>query len=233
LVFAAEKEELPRALTLPVHSNHRRRKAESRMVTGPAAEALLTTMKSPAFVAYVEEVTGLVGLQTDDTNFWGGLHANGKGCFCSLHRDFEVHPVTNLWHRVNVLLYLNSDWREEYGGDLELWASDVKECGARIKPDAGTLVIFETHAGTLHGIPDPLSCPEDRMRLSLATYYYSEEPPPRLVHESRFRRARRPQDPWWVGVPDVFELARIVLDPVAEHVPPVRRGMNALRDRRS
>jgi Rps23 Pro-64 3,4-dihydroxylase Tpa1-like proline 4-hydroxylase len=190
-------------------------------------------MMSPAFVAFVEEATGLRNLESDDSNYWAGLHASGRGAFSSLHRDFAVHPVTRKWHRVNALLFLNSDWREEYGGDLELWSSDLVACGARIKPDAGTLVIFETNDATLHGIPDPIACPKGRMRLSLAVYYYSDEPWPESPHEFRFRRARRPQDPWWIGVPDLAEVASIVLDPLTGRIPVVRRFMNALRSRRS
>ena len=230
-VLAAEKEELPRALTLPVHHHHRQRKAESRCVDGPAARRLLAAMKSPGFVAYVEAVTGLSGLQTDDTNFWAGLHANGRAAFSSLHRDFPVHPVTKKWHRANALLFLNSDWRDAYGGDLEVWTPDAKTCGDRIKPDAGTLVIFETHTGTVHGI-DQVRCPPERMRLSLAAYFYSDEPPPGSLAEPRFRRPRRPQDPWWIAVPDVFELARIIVDPLSERVPAAARAVNALRARR-
>jgi hypothetical protein len=233
LILEAERQELPGALALPTHGTHRLRKAESATVNGPAAEALLSTMKSPPFMAFVEEVTGVRGLEPDDTNLWAGLHANVRGSFAAIHRDFILHAKTRKWHRVNALLFLNSDWRPEYRGDLELWTADSSECGARVKPDAGTLVIFETHSGTLHGIPDPIVCPENRARLSLAAYYYhSDEPPPGPLEEERFRRARRPQDPWWVGIPELPELARGVARPLGARFPALKRFVFDRRARR-
>jgi Rps23 Pro-64 3,4-dihydroxylase Tpa1-like proline 4-hydroxylase len=207
LVLAAEKEEIPRARTLETHKNHRMRKAESRTLVGPAAKQLLREMKSPAFIAYVEEVTGLRSLEPDPDNVLAGLHVSGQGSFQSVHTDFPRHPLKKTWHRANVLLYLNSSWQEDFGGDLELWPADMSACGARVKPTAGTVVIFETHAGTPHGIPDPIRCGDGRLRLSLAVYYYSAEPPPGESRQSILHRVRRPEDPWWVGIAEPEQIA--------------------------
>ena len=232
LVLAAEEQELPAALVLPTRGTHRERKADARDVAGPAAEQLLAMLKSPAFLAYLEELTGIGNLQTDPTNQWAGLHANGPDAFRSVHTDFVVHPVTQKWHRVNVLLFLNSDWHDDYGGDLELWAPDLSECGARVKPEAGTMVIFETHGGTPHGIPDPVACPEGRMRLSLVAYFYSDDPPADQGARHRLRLERRPQDPWSTSLPEFNDLGHLLIGPLTRRFPALRRVVNRVRGHR-
>jgi len=225
----AEEEELPRALTLVPHKSHLEVKGESAHVDGRAAEALLDAMCTPAFVAFVEEVTGVTNLVPDPKHVWSGLNASGPGSFQSIHRDFSRHPVNKKWHRVNVLVYLNSVWPEEYGGNLELWPSDMSACGTRIRPTAGTVAIFETNYETLHGVPDPIRCPPGSSRLSLASYYYNDEPPAGRTHEPVFRRPRRPQDPWRMGIAEPRHVALGLIRPVYEHVPLLQRALDGVR----
>jgi Rps23 Pro-64 3,4-dihydroxylase Tpa1-like proline 4-hydroxylase len=75
----------------------------------------------------------------------------------------------------NVLLFLNKDWLPEWNGNLELWSKDRSEKVVDILPDFNRMVIFNTDDESYHGCPTPLECPEDRFRLSLATYYYVYE----------------------------------------------------------
>ena len=76
-----------------------------------------------------------------------------------------------------MLLYLNKNWDEEYGGCLELWDKEMKFCKRKILPTFNTMVIFSTTDFSNHGHPDPLNCPNDRSRKSIATYYFSEGRP--------------------------------------------------------
>lgn len=229
LVAKAETEELPRALELVPHRSHLEVKGESPTVVGRAAEDLLDAMCTPAFVAFVEEVTNVRNLVPDPSHVWSGLNASGPGSFQSMHRDFPRHPVTKKWHRVNALLYLNSSWPEEYGGDLEMWPPDMSACGRRVPPTAGTLVIFETTSETLHGVPDPIRCPPGCSRLSLASYYYNDEPQPGGGHEPIFRRPRRPQDPWRMGIAEPRHIALGLIRPLYEHMPAVQRVVDGVR----
>ena len=96
------------------------------------------------------------------------------GGYTKIHRDFEMHPDTGLFHRVNLLVYLNRDWPDSYGGSLELWPSDMSKVGRCVFPRFNTMILWETHGGTLHGLPDPVRCPPNRMRLSVASYYYTK-----------------------------------------------------------
>jgi hypothetical protein len=199
LVAEAEVEELQRALSLKVHGGNRIVKAESPEVVGRAANGILDSLLAPEFVAFLEKVTGIHGLIPDPGHVWAGIHVSPPGASQALHRDFRFHPTSGLYHRVNALVYLNSDWKKEYGGELELWPADPEAGGKQILPKAGRIVIFETTSSSYHGVPDPVRCPAGRARLSLASYYYSNHPGPDDRRETIFVCPKRPQDPWYMN----------------------------------
>ena len=91
------------------------------------------------------------------------------------------------------------------------------------------MVIFETNYDTLHGVPDPIACPPGRARLSLASYYYSDQPQPGRVREPIFRRPRRPQDPWKMGIAQPGHVALGLVRPIYDRVPAVQRAVDSLR----
>ncbi len=92
-----------------------------------------------------------------------------------IHTDFPFHKKLKLWRRVNVLVYLNKDWEESWGGSLELWNSDLQNCSKKILPIINRVVIFRTGNGSFHGHPMPLSAPEGVFRRSIALYYYTSD----------------------------------------------------------
>jgi hypothetical protein len=206
-IAEAEAEEVERALGLRIHRGNRMVKAESPEVTGKAANAILDSLLTPAFVRFLERVTGICGLKPDPTHAWAGIHVSPPGASQVIHRDFRLHPVNGLYHRVNVLVYLNSEWREEYGGELEMWSPRSPECGRKVLPVAGTVVIFETTPSSYHGVPDPVRCPEGRARLSLASYYYTDTPGPADRREPIVFSPRRPQDAWRLSVRPPMDIA--------------------------
>ncbi len=196
VVREAEGQEAAQAPSLTLHKSHRQVKAESRRVSGPAAQQILDGLVSTEMVEFLRDLTNIPTLVGDPTFCWAGIQAGQPGSFVSVHNDFRRHPVSRLYHRVNVLVYLNSSWEESYGGHLEMWTRDLRSCGQRISPIAGRTVIFETDADTYHAVPEPLTCPDDRWRLTLASYYYSETPSASDRRRPYVRRPRRPQDPW-------------------------------------
>lgn len=128
---------------------------------------------SAAFLMFLESLTGISGLIPDPYLRGGGIHRIKQGGFLNIHADFNVHTELKLDRRINLLLFLNRDWKEEYGGHLELWNRGMTECVQSILPVFNRCVIFNTTDVSFHGHPGPLTCPDDRTRDSLAVYYYT------------------------------------------------------------
>ena len=106
----------------------------------------------------------------------GGLHQTLRGGHLNIHADFTTHHVHENWaRRVNILLYLNDEWHEEWGGQLELWDKEMTACQAKVTPAGNRMLVFSTGLDTFHGHPDGLTCPPDVARRSLALYYFTEE----------------------------------------------------------
>jgi hypothetical protein len=144
--------------------------------------ALVEEMNGHDFIAWLENVTGIEGLQPDPYLEGGGVHQIPPGGFLKIHTDFNWHRRLEMHRRVNVLLYLNEDWRDEWNGHIELWHEDDidnpnGEAAARYAPTFGRMVIFSTTDFSYHGHPDKLACPEGVNRNSIALYYYTKDRP--------------------------------------------------------
>jgi len=142
-------------------------------IPGARLRGLLMELNSPAVLRFLEAMTGIKGLIADPFFVGGGLHETRSGGHLSVHADFNIHKGMKLERRLNLLVYLNDDWPEDYGGHLELWDQKMERCRHRIAPVLGRAVVFNTSLDSYHGQPDPVSCPPDRSRRSIATYYYT------------------------------------------------------------
>lgn len=150
----------------------------------------LYLMNSFEMLLFLEQVTGIEGLVPDPYFGGGGLHQIERGGFLKVHADFNWHPKLRLDRRLNMLIYLNEEWEEEYGGHLELWDESVTRCVQRILPVFNRTVVFATTDRSFHGHPEPLACPPDMTRKSLSLYYYTNGRPEEersAPHDTLFR----------------------------------------------
>lgn len=155
--------------------------AHSKLKTGyqlekiesPFISSAIEALNSSQFIEFLEEMTGIKGLIADPHQMGGGLHETARGGHLSIHADFNMHPRLKAHRRMNLILFLNEDWKEEYGGALELWKTDMSACEKSVLPVIGRAVVFNTTSDSYHGHPDPLTCPDDVFRRSLALYYYT------------------------------------------------------------
>lgn len=156
-----------------VHKNSLKLALNQPQHMGPTTRSLLAALNSAAFLGVLETLTGIDGLIPDPYLEGGGLHQIGPRGFLGIHADFNVHRKLKLDRRLNLLLYLNQDWPERYGGELELWDRGMQAAQRRVAPLFNRMVVFSTTDDSYHGHPEPLRCPEDRSRKSLALYYYT------------------------------------------------------------
>ena len=163
---------------------------------GPLTRLFLYHLNSITFLEFLSQITGIANLIPDPQFDGGGLHQIVRGGKLGVHADFNKHAAYGLDRRLNLLLYLNKNWREEYGGHLQLWDRDMTRCEAKVLPLFNRVMIFSTTDFTYHGHPDPLNCPEGITRKSLALYYFTNGRPADEVsgEHSTIFRARGPED---------------------------------------
>ena len=167
----------------------------SELQMGEATRFLLYQLNSSVFIEFLEKLTGIEGIIPDPHFQGGGLHQIERGGYLKLHADFNRHKKLQLDRRLNLLIYLNKDWQEEYGGYFEMWDTEMTSCQKKILPIFNRCVVFSTTDFSYHGHPEPLTCPEGRTRKSLALYYYSNGRPAEEVsggHSTLFKA--RPEE---------------------------------------
>jgi hypothetical protein len=153
-------------------------KGENIARTAPYIQHVLAMMNSYVMIQFLMELSGIPKLLPDPHYSGGGLHQIVGGGSLDVHADFNFEPQIELYRRINLLLYLNQDWQESYGGQLELWDKGMTGCVHRIAPVFNRCVIFNTSRYSYHGHPQPLNLPQGMTRKSVALYYYTKQPFP-------------------------------------------------------
>jgi Rps23 Pro-64 3,4-dihydroxylase Tpa1-like proline 4-hydroxylase len=147
----------------------------------PATYKVLAFLNSQAFV---DQMSTLFGeqLYSDPGLHGGGWHVHGPGGKLNMHLDYSIHPKSGLERRLNLILYIQPAWKPEWGGALGFWEHDA----AKSQPGAlakqveclyNRVVIFDTSQNSWHGLPDPVGCPIETPRNSIAVYYMSKARP--------------------------------------------------------
>lgn len=149
----------------------------STRAMGPKTRALTQFLNGQEVIMFLEALTGIKGLVPDPLLAGGGLHELREGGFLGVHADFNFQKHMRLDRRINLLLYLNKDWDEAWGGNLELWDTQMTNCIKRIAPLFNRCVIFNTTDKSFHGNPQPIHAPDGRVRRSIAMYYYTNGRP--------------------------------------------------------
>ena len=152
----------------------------------PTISALVNYLNSPVMLKYLEELTGIDNLISDELLMGGGLHKITSGGKLGIHKDYNVHPVKKIYRRLNLLIYLNKDWKQEWEGNLELWDKDHTKLEVSVEPLFNRAVIFTISEDSLHGHPVPLNTPENLSRNSIALYYFTEVNPSDNEHSVVF-----------------------------------------------
>lgn len=135
--------------------------------------AVFGALNSPAFLRFLEEMTGIENLIPDPYFKGAGIHRTNNGGYLGVHADFNVHKEMNLERRLNILIYLNPNWADDYGGAFEIWTKDMETRVAAFPPIMNRMCCFSTSSDSYHGNPEPVNHPSGDPRLSIALYYYT------------------------------------------------------------
>jgi hypothetical protein len=143
----------------------------------PEIIGVLGALSSNRMVKIAEAVTGIRNLEGDPTYYGAGLHQLVTGGHLDVHTDFRrMFKGSPKFRRVNMLIYLNRDWKQEYGAAFEMWNNPPTQSKKAVLPEFNRTVIFPTTGTSWHGHPHPMTCPPDVTRKSIALYFYSDEP---------------------------------------------------------
>lgn len=148
---------------------------------GPAFEELDDFIRGSDFLGWLGRATGIPDLLYDPWYFGGGTHENRQGQDLDPHVDFNRHPATGWHRRLNLIVYLNHEWQDDWGGSLELH-SDPRAADDRVTlvtPLFNRCVVFETTEWSWHGF-SRIALPADRQSLSrksIALYFYTVQRP--------------------------------------------------------
>jgi Rps23 Pro-64 3,4-dihydroxylase Tpa1-like proline 4-hydroxylase len=148
---------------------------DSKLFAEPIAK-LNEALASPEFLDLLSYVFDIPCLLPDEQLVGGGIHQTGPRGHLDVHVDFNYIKDRELHRRLNILIYFNKDWHQEWGGNIELWDKDVKVCEHSYSPIFNRCVVFTTNEISYHGV-SAVKCPPDRTRKSFAAYYYTKEAP--------------------------------------------------------
>ncbi|HUL55830.1 MAG TPA: 2OG-Fe(II) oxygenase [Usitatibacter sp.] len=139
-------------------------------------------INSRTFLEAMSQLTGIPDLMADETLFGGGTHENLDGQGLDVHVDFNIDERRMLHRRVNLLVYLNKEWEESWGGSIELHSDPWTPRADQVKgflPLFNRAVIFETNEYSWHGFRR-IELPADRKHLSrksFSIYLYTQDRP--------------------------------------------------------
>lgn len=139
----------------------------------PRMRTLFYAFNSWPFIKILENITGVKSLIPDPYFLGAGFHEINQGGHLSIHADFNHHKPMDLERRLNVLIYLNKDWTDGYGGQLELWDTKMTAKVESVVPIFNRCVIFNTNSDSFHGNPELVNHPKRISRKSIALYYYT------------------------------------------------------------
>lgn len=128
---------------------------------------------SKKMIDVIQRLSGIPDLEYDPYLHGAGLHAHPRNGRLNMHLDYEKHPHMAKERRLNIILYLNKEWKDEWNGETQLWNSDMTECVTKSHIRFNRAVIFRTNEISWHGLPEKVACPEGHYRKSLAYYYVS------------------------------------------------------------
>jgi Rps23 Pro-64 3,4-dihydroxylase Tpa1-like proline 4-hydroxylase len=130
-------------------------------------------IQNPRVVSVVEDITEIKNQIPDTSRLAGGVSRLLKGYYINPHLDNSHDSDKKFYRTVNVLYYVSPNWKEENGGNYELW-DKVIENRIIVPSFFNRLVVMETNRMSWHSV-NPVLC--DASRCCVFNYFFSEQSP--------------------------------------------------------
>jgi dTDP-glucose 4,6-dehydratase len=163
----------------------------------------------------IASLTNIPNLEYDPYLHGAGLHLHPRNGRLHVHLDYEKHPHLNKERRLNIILYLNKDWKKEWNGQTELWDKTMEKCVVKSEVVFNTAILFKTNEISWHGLPEKIQCPEGTFRKTLAYYYISpmesEASSEKIGNDGTGYRSKatfikRPEDPFCEKIDNLYKI---------------------------
>jgi hypothetical protein len=187
--IASEFPPLSNPAWMKYHNPIEKKFALNDLAALPSTRSAFDLLQSDAFLEKMQSISQIHDLEIDPHLHGGGLHYHPRGGKLDMHLDYSIHPITGKERRLNLIVYLNHEWQSGWGGEIQLWDDDFQHCVQAFEPSWNRAVLFRTSDLSFHGLPNPIACPDDTGRKSLAIYYVS---PPREGVTHRLKAEFRP-----------------------------------------
>jgi len=154
----------------------------------PVLRLICKYINNPDFIAFLRKITGLKSIIGDSYFMGGGLHFTERGGRLGVHHDFNFLGDKNTpdyYRKCNLIIFLNDKWDDSWGGGLELWDKNLMSKRHVVMPKLNRAVLFNIENAP-HGHPDPLNCPTQESRRSLAFYFYDKIPTKNRLYERAY-----------------------------------------------
>ena len=151
----------------------------------PFTQHLLYQFNSAPFLAFLEKLTGTENLIPAPYFLGGGLHQLKEKGKLGVHADYSKHVKWPLDRRINAIIYLNKDWKEEYNGHLELWDTAMTKAEKKVLPIFNRLLVFSVTDFNMHGVPEEIKCPDGMSRKSIALFYFTNGRPEHEIDHNK------------------------------------------------
>ena len=166
--------------------NERKAETSDFINMHPAIQQLPLYLSSQKFIDWLESMTGIRALQSIHDRLGYGLHQGGNNSFLDVHIDYNIHPVHQLHRKLNLILFFNIKWEVKWGGQLELWDSNVQNRIQSIDPIFNRCVIFECSEISYHGY-SKISVPNGVTRKSYYQYFFTPIEKGLAYHDTIFK----------------------------------------------
>jgi len=148
----------------------------------PAYRELYELIGSQPFLELMSRLSGIPDLLMDPKLYGGGTHDNRHGQELDAHVDFNYDEAQNIHRRLNIIVYMNKEWKTEWGGAIEIhsnpWDPERDQIHA-FDPLFNRCVMFETNEYSWHGFPR-INLPLGKRHLtrkSISIYLYTKDRP--------------------------------------------------------
>lgn len=139
----------------------------------PIAAEFSYAIQDPRVVARIGELTGMERLAPDASLYARGLSMMVKGDFLNTHFDNSHDAARERYRRLNILYYVTPDWRDENGGNFQLWDNDMRK-PVMLASKFNRLAIMEINNYSMHLVSRLVA---DGTHTCVSTYYFSEFSP--------------------------------------------------------